>query len=115
MKIRHKISGWWMVILVAIAISACHSRPQKQDYKYAWDIKVTYTNGDIDTIHHEMASEDGYDVDLYIQTVKHVPGSIGNTTVPACLVSQCLYRTVTICCGVRKIDTLSFEKIPLNE
>jgi len=98
------------LLLLAIMLSSCKQAP-KQDYKYIWDIGVTYTNGDIDTLHHEMNSEGGHEVYLYIQTVKHVPGSIGNTTVPACLVSQCLYRTTTICCGVRKIDTLSFEKI----
>ena len=105
------------VILFLFVLGTCSScvtvKEDKQDYKYIWDVVVTYQNGDIDTVHHEMNSHGGYDVDLYIQTTKHVPGSIGNTQVPACLVSQCMYKTITICCGVRKIDTLDFQKIPI--
>ena len=92
-------------VLFILLVSSCKYNP---DYTYKWDIKVTYTNGDIDTLHHESNSFKGNPVVLYLKTSESGVLVSGGTT--PCLVSSCGFYYETIVCGVRKYDVIKEEK-----
>ena len=88
-------------------------RKYPPDYNYQWTIKVTYTNGDIDTVECGRDSFKGNPVFLWLKTSSNGALVSGGTT-PCLFVSCGLYKS-PIVCGVRKYEILSKTKSPLEK
>lgn len=78
------------------------------DYTYIYDIKVTYENGDADTIHYEKNSFKGNPVHIFIKTSDG--GVLSSSGGSPCLASSCGLYTQVLVCGVRKFEIINESK-----
>jgi len=93
-KIRLIITVVFMTVLLSCAPYVTHK----------WVVKVTYTNGDVDTLNIQCESRNK--THLYIQTSEQ--RGFGAAEVPACLIAYDREwgKVKTFCCGVRKFEIL---------
>lgn len=100
---------------IILLFVSCHHKEKNMvpDYDYQWKLKVTYTNGDIDTVQCGRNSFNGNPVDVYIMTTE--PLSITSGGVNSCLTMKCGLYYTRLSCGVRKFEILSFDKTLLKQ
>jgi len=92
------------IIIIIFFFSGCYNFDP--DYTYKWDIEVTYTNGDIDTISCGRDSFKGNEVSLYLSA--RSSGFSGSGS--ACVYMSCGMEKEAIVCGVRKFDIICEQK-----
>lgn len=97
-----------IILLVLIFISVSCHRGFEPDYIYTWKLKVTYTNGEIDTVNCNRESFKGNKVSLYLKTSD--PGVLVNASMVPCIVTHCGFYTEIIVCGIRKYEVLESKK-----
>ncbi len=102
-----------LIIIIGISITimlfnGCYNDP---NYNYQWDIKVTYNNGDIDTISCDRDSFNGNKVILFLSAETGAFSGSGSS----CIYMQCGLSKKTITCGVRKYNIIHESKILLKK
>ena len=97
------------IILFSFMIVVFMISCKYNDYTYVYDVKVTYTNGDVDTVQCSMDSFKGNVV--YLKLKISDSGVFSNSSTSPCLVIICGFYTDVKACGVRKYIILNEEKI----
>jgi hypothetical protein len=92
----------FILLILILSLTGCKPK-YPPDYTYKWDVDVTYTNGDMETIHHEQNSSKGIPLYLYLR--------ISETGSPCLCASNGYYTRYVIACGVRKYQILKEEKV----
>ena len=94
----------FLLLFVFVFMSCEHSKKiNKVEYLYKWKIDVTYDNGDKEIIDCEFKSRHNSEIKL------------STSDGSACIVIIGLVDYKTVCCGVRKFNIISEEKIPANK
>jgi len=96
--------------LIVILFQSCIE--YEPDYNYKYTAKITYQNGDIDTLSFNRESFKGNKVYVYIKTTES--GIISSSSISPCLVIACGFYKKTIACGVRKYEIISESKEPIE-
>lgn len=83
-----------------------------QNYHYTYKVKITYQNGDVDTV---LCGMDGFkenEATLYLKTSES--GVLVSGGTPSCLMVGCGFYGNTVACGVRKYVVLYTEKVAIT-
>jgi len=102
-----------IIFILIVLFNSCIK--YSPDYVYKWKLAIVYNNGDKDTVNCEIESYKGnlaY-IDLYMNR-KEI-GNINATSVPACIVMDCGWKSKIVACSVRKFTVLTFEKLIINK
>lgn len=89
------------LICIGSLIGCSENQNEGPNYTYNWKTKITYLNGDIDTLVINRSSHDGRFINLYL-----------NTNDVPCLqtLRNGYWFDSLIVCGVRRYEILSLEK-----
>lgn len=100
------------ILLIVSSIAICGCKEFGPDYHYTYKVKVTYQNGDIDTVKCGLDSFNGNSVGLYVKTSDN--GVLVNAGTPACLTLGCGFYQYTVVCGVRKYILLESDTLKIT-
>ena len=100
-------------LLVIFLVLACIIMTQScdtNDYSNSFVIRVTYMNGDVDTIDYNRVSFG--DEDMVIELNIATGGLLSGAGTTPCIVSyNNSYGSEVVCCGVRKFSIISHDKM----
>lgn len=95
------------ILLLCAVFSSCDN--WGTNYVYKWKAKVTYTNGQIDTVSYEYKSFKGNEAHTYLKVSEN--GLLSSAGTTPCLIVGCGFRQDVVVCDVRKYEILQHSRV----